>query len=170
MDYRRRRLEERVSHQIVLALLMVLTALAQVNLLPMVLRAPLNLVLVAVVAWTMVRDANAGAAVAFYGGLTLDLLAGTPVGAHILPLLLVAGITNVVIERFPAENWLLTLLLVGAGTPIYHLIVLVFSGGASNWLVWAAVVLPPALVVNLILALPEYLVLQWWNERRQFRR
>jgi rod shape-determining protein MreD len=170
MDYRRRRLEERISHQIMLALLTLLTVIVQVNLLPMVLRASLNLVLVAVVAWTMVRDANTGAAVAFYGGLALDLLAGTPIGSHILPLLLVAGLTTVVIERFPAENWLLTLLLVGAGTPIYHLIVMIFSGGASNWLVWAAVVLPPALVVNLILALPEYLVLQWWNERRQFRR
>jgi len=131
MDYRRRRLEERISHQIVLALLTLLTVIVQVNLLPMVLRASLNLVLVAVVAWTMIRDANTGAAVAFYGGLALDLL---------------------------------------AGTPIYHLIVMIFSGGASNWLVWAAVVLPPALVVNLILALPEYMVLQWWNERRRFRR
>jgi hypothetical protein len=104
MDYRRRRLEERISHQIVLALLTLLTVIVQVNLLPMVLRASLNLVLIAVVAWTMVRDVNTGAAVAFYGGLALDLLAGTPIGSHILPLLLVAGLTTVVIERFPAAG------------------------------------------------------------------
>lgn len=166
MDYRRRRLSERISAQLGLALLVIATALIQATLLPTFLRASLNLVLVATVVGTMLRGTTHGATVAFYAGLTLDVLAHTPLGTHILPLLLAAAITSIAMERFPAENWLLTLLLVGISTPLYHLLVVALSGGTRDWLAWLLIVPLPALVINLVLALPEYLALQWWHERR----
>ncbi len=166
MDYRRRRLDEQIATQLGLALLVLALVLIQTTLLPTVLRAPLNLVLIATICWTMISGPAKGAAIGFYGGLVLDLQAHSALGTHALALLVVAGITAVVVERLPAENWLLTLILVGVGTPLYHLIVIGLSGGVSDWISWLIVVIPPAAVINLVLALPEFLVIRWWYERR----
>ncbi len=166
MDYRRRRLDEQLATQVGLALLVLAAVLIQTTLLPTVLRAPLNLVLIATICWTMVSGPTKGAAIGFYGGLVLDLLAHSAFGTHALALLVVAGITAVVVERLPAENWLLTLILVAVGTPLYHLIVIGLNGPVNDWLSWLIVVIPPAIVINLVLALPEFLVIRWWHERQ----
>jgi hypothetical protein len=57
-------------------------------------------------------------------------------------------------------------MLVGIGTPLYHLIVLGLGGGVDSWLAWLVVAIPPAMVVNLVSALPEFLVIRWWHERQ----
>jgi rod shape-determining protein MreD len=165
MDYRRRRLDEHLATQVGLALLVLALTLIQTTLLPSVLQSPLNLVLIATICWTMISGPAKGAAIAFYGGLVLDLLAHSPLGSHALALLVVAGITAVVVERLPAENWLLTLILVGVGTPLYHLIVIGLNGGVTDWLSWLIVVIPPAIVINLVLSLPELMIIRWWHER-----
>lgn len=167
MDYRRRRLSERFGTQLWLAMLMLIVVLVQTTLLPTLLRAPLNLVLIATICSTMISGPTKGALVGLYAGLALDILAWSSLGVHALGLLVIAGITAVVVERLPAENWLLTLGLVAVGTPLYHLIVTTLSGGARDWLAWFIMVIPPAIVINLVLALPELMVIRWWYERKQ---
>lgn len=167
MDYRRRRLEERLSQQLALGLTVLLVALVQTALLPAPFRAPLNLVLVGMVCWTIIDGPGQGALIAFYGGLALDILGFSGVGSHMLALLSIVSLTLLVINRLPAENWMMALILVGLFTPLYHIVVLLFAGGTDAWLDWARVVLSPAIVVNLLLTLPVLAIVRWWYERQR---
>lgn len=166
MDYRRRRLSERLRGQLWLALIVGLTVIIQTTLLPTIFNAHLNLVLLAVVCWTLLADAAKGAAIAMYGGLLIDVVGYSPFGSHALALLLVTWVCSLAAERFPPDTWPTSLLLTIVLTPLYHLITQVFRGGTDDWLSWAIVVLVPAMIINAIAVLPTFLVLQWWNERK----
>ena len=166
MDYRRRRLSQRIRTQVVIAAWLMLTVLVQTMLLPTIVGAIINLALAATVCWTLVDSTTMGAVVGFYGGLMLDLLSQSPLGSHALALLLVAGGTALIAQRFPADNWIVPLLMVATLTPLYQVLVQVAAGGTNDWLSWAVVVLVPAIVINAAIALPTFLVIRWWAERR----
>ena len=165
MDYRRRRLSEHVWDNLWLCLVAAATVLIQTQLLPSIFAARINLLLVAVVVWALLRADSRAALMAFYGGLTLDLLGSLTLGVHAFALLLVVGLAYPAAERLPAENWLLVLLLVGLGTMCYQALMLLATSDLQTWQSWATFVLAPALIVNLVVALPQFLVLRWWSER-----
>ncbi len=148
------------------ALLATLTALGQTYLLPSFLRTTTDLVLISGVVWTLLAADQRGAMVVFYGGIVLDLLAFTTLGTHVIGGLITVAITISIAERLPTDNWLLVLLLVGTGTLINQLAIIVLTGGTSNWVGWGSIILAPAAIVNLISALPIFLLLYWWYERR----
>lgn len=167
MDYRRRRLGEWLRYHALLLAVSVGIVLLQSQLLPQILGVQLNLLLVAVVAATIINPSLAGALLAFYGGLTLDLLGHTSLGLHGLALLLAVGLTQLILRRLDGENIVLVLLLVAAATLIYHLLTAGLFALLYHPLNWVLFIVAPALVINLIIALPEYLLIRWWSDRRR---
>lgn len=167
MDYRRRRLSEWIWFHMALMLAGCGCALIQTQLLPVLLGARINLLLIAVIVVTMLISTPQGALLALYGGLCLDLLGYTPLGSHALALMAAVLLANLVTEQFPAENIFLVLGLVGGGTVLYHGIMFILGQFNQAWLDGIIIVIVPALVINLIIALPEFLLIRWWYERRR---
>ena len=63
--------------------------------------ARLDLMLLIVLCWTIVRGVNEGMIWGFVGGLIIDLLSGGPVGAYTLALL---GVGSLVVLRGPRRS------------------------------------------------------------------
>lgn len=151
-------------------LVMVALALLQVTLLTTPLGFALPLLLVLVVCQVLVGvgsptpDRTIGRALrwALYGGLALDVLSATPLGAHALALLLAALVVIVTTGRLRLGGPIIPLLAVLVASPIYELtLALLTQPTPIEWASYVRVVLLPALLMALIPTLPVYLGLRW---------
>jgi rod shape-determining protein MreD len=143
---------------------LVILALLQVTVVP---RVPLlnvypDLVLLAVLAWTMVRGVREGAIEAFVGGIMLDLLSSQPLGSHALALILTVIPTGLLGEPVYRGNLAFPVLGAFLATFLYNGILLLMSrlfGEAVNWgnTLWR-IVLPLALVQSILMPLTYWLV------------
>ncbi len=169
-DSQPRRLEEALAREVGRILALAALAIAQVTLARTPLGFAAPLVLVAVICRTLLGvgaafpDMGLSRAIrwALYGGLALDALTGTPLGAHALALLLatlaVAGATR----RLSVERPLIPLLAILAATLIYEATLAVLTQpGAIAWQSYAQVVILPVILVALILTLPTFFLLRW---------
>jgi rod shape-determining protein MreD len=164
-----RRLEERVAHEVGLALLLLGVAMVQAALLSRLDFAP-NLLLLLVVCQALLAGAASAARWAFYGGLSLDICATTVLGTHALALLAATLLTALVLGRFSRGNWLLPLAGVLLGMLAYHaMMILIWSlliAPVSLPAYLPAALLPDTLLV-LIPALPLFLIMRWRESRRR---
>lgn len=116
-----------------------------------------DLVLLAVVAWSLTGRWGEAMIFGFTGGLLLDLLSGVPFATSAIALVIVASFASLLEGRFWEANFLIPLGVTLAGSLVYHGVVLgaLLIAGLSVDLELAAtrVVLPSAFL-NLILSIP----------------
>lgn len=171
MDNHRPKWEKRVVRQLLRAGLLFALALSQTALLPSVWLYRTNLVLVVVVCWTLVRGLEGGARWALYGGLALGILSPLPAGAHLLGLALVVLVVAVLTEEFPRDNLLLLTLCIVGGSVLHGLILagaMQLAGRPINWRLYPFTVILPEALLNALVALPLYGILQrLWQRDRQ---
>jgi rod shape-determining protein MreD len=169
-DSQPRRLEELLARELGLILAIGALALVQVTLLttPLGFSAPLLLVLA--LCRTLIGVGSAfpdsgvmrGLRWSLYGGLSLDILAATPLGSHALAILLAAFVVAASTRRLRIEGPLLPLAAVLAGSLIYEAVLaLLIQPGPIDWASTARVALVPGMLASLMLALPTFFVLRW---------
>jgi rod shape-determining protein MreD len=169
-DSQPRRLEELLARELGRILALALLALVQVTLLstPLGFAAPLLLVLV--ICRTLLGvggaypDVGLGRAVrwALYGGIALDILAATPLGAHALALLLAFLVVATLSRRLRVERLLVPLAAAVVATPVYEAVLaLLTAPGPIEWRSYGLVVILPAVLAALILTLPTFFALRW---------
>jgi rod shape-determining protein MreD len=169
-DSRPRRLEEYVAREIGLALLLLALALAQSALLPRLGGLTLNLLLLLTICHALLAGPASAARWAFYGGLSLDICAGSTLGSHVLALLAATLLPALMLVRLSRRNWLLPILGVALGTVAYY----VLLGLITTLLVapvdpraYGVVVALPGVFLAVIPALPLFLALRWLEVRRR---
>jgi rod shape-determining protein MreD len=169
-DTQPRRLEELLAREAARILALAALALVQVTLLttPLGFAAPLLLVLV--VGRTLLGigaafpDIGLSRALrwALYGGLALDLLAATPLGAHALALLLPVVVVAAAARRLRVERLLIPLAAIIVAAPLYELTLALLTQPATpSWPTFAQVVILPATLAALVMMLPCFFVLRW---------
>ena len=145
-------------------------ALVQATLLATPLGFPAPLLLVLVVSRTLLGigaafpDVGLSRALrwALYGGVTLDLLAATPIGAHALALLLVVFVVAAAARRLRVERLLIPLAAISLAAPLYEAVLALLTQPAPvEWPVYSQVVILPATLAALVLMLPTFFVLRW---------
>ena len=111
------------------ALVLLPAAVLQVTLAPRleVAGAFPNLVLLAVVGWTLIRGAGAGLRWAVAGGLCLDLVAPGPLGVHALALAVAAYGAGYLQRSFAPDALLLPAVTGALATVAYNLVLVVLS-------------------------------------------
>jgi rod shape-determining protein MreD len=124
------------------ALLLLPAALLQVTLAPRleIAGAFPNLVLLAVVGWTLLRGAGAGIGWAVAGGLLLDLLAPGPLGVHALALAVAAYGTGFLKRSFEPDPVFLPAAAGALATVAYNLVLM-----AVTQLLGSSIAVLPAL-------------------------
>ncbi|MEI8306442.1 MAG: rod shape-determining protein MreD [Chloroflexales bacterium] len=169
-DSQPRRLEELLARELGLILCIGALALAQVTLLPTPLGFSAPLILVLAICRTLIGVGSAfpdigvirGLRWSLYGGLSLDILAATPLGSHALATLLATFAVTVLTRRLRIEGPLLPILAVCVGSLIYEVVLaLLLQPGPINWVSTVQVALVPGVLVALILTLPVFFVLRW---------
>jgi hypothetical protein len=169
-DSRPRRLEEHAAREIGLALLLLALALVQSALLPRPGGLALNLLLLLTICHALLAGPASAARWAFYGGLSLDICAGSALGSHALALLAATLIPALVLVRLSRRNWLLPILGASLGATAYYVVL----GLITTLLVarvdphtYGVVVALPGIFLAVIPALPLFLVLRWLEMRRR---
>lgn len=150
--------------------LVTVAALVQVTLLSQVslLGAQPDLVLLAVVAWGLLRGSAEAAVWAFFGGLLLDLLSGGPLGAVTLSLLVVAFVAGRQWGRELGSPFLQLVLLALGLCFAYHfllLLILSWTGLSVGWAYNLLHVAAPSALLNGVLAPIVYQPLAWLDRR-----
>jgi hypothetical protein len=165
----RRRPEEQLGREALLALTLFGVALVQTTLLPRPLGSTVNLLLLLTICQALIGGHGSAARWAFYGGLGLDLCAATTLGTHVLALL-AATLSTLMFTWLSRGNWLLPLLSAVLGAIAYHATLglitslLVAPVDPRLYLVVAAV---PDALVCLVLALPTYMLMRWSAGKRR---
>jgi rod shape-determining protein MreD len=148
---------------------MVALALVQVTLLATPLGFSAPLVLVLVVCRTLLGvgaafpDIGLSRALrwALYGGLALDLLAATALGAHALALLLAVLAVALLSRRITVERPIVPLVAIIVAALIYEAtLALLTQPGPIEWRSYAQVVILPAVLAALVPTLPAFFLLR----------
>lgn len=116
-----------------------------------------DLVLLAVVGWALTGRARQSMALGLVGGVILDLLSGTPIGANAIGLILIAYLVSLSEGRFWEAHFLMPLAAVLGASLLYHaaaVFVLVLLGRTPDWSYALTRVVLPSVFLNLLLALP----------------
>ena len=133
-----------------------------------------DLMLLAVVSWSLLRGFESGLPLALAGGLVLDLLSGGPFGALTVSLVLASLVTSLSQRGFSRESLSVGPMVgAGLGTLVYDgaywllLQALGRSGGGILGLMQVAV---PSVVLNGLVMYPVYALLRRWHQRTLFGR
>ena len=127
-----------------------------------------NVVLLAVVAWGLLRGPAESMIWAFIGGLMLDLFSGGPLGGITLALLIVAFLAS---RQWGSELGSVHVQLILLGlilSFLYHillLIILSWRGYPVNWAYSLPQVAAPSAALNAVLAPFIYRPLAWLDRR-----
>lgn len=167
-----RRIEERLFSELLLAAKAIALALVQLALLPTPLGFSPALVLVVVICQVLiaVRQARPDWAMgrilrgSFYSGLVLDLFSATPLGSHILALLIAAVLVFALVRTLHVGGPMIPLLAMLPGGIVYELVLALIyrvTVTAFSWPAYGVVVMLPSVLVMLILTPPTFFLLQW---------
>jgi rod shape-determining protein MreD len=118
-----------------------------------------DLVLLAVIAWSLAGRANEAMAWGFAGGLALDLLSGLPLGVSALSLVAIAYLASLTEGRFWEGHLLVPIGAALAGGALFHaveVLALALGGHPIDLAVLAPRILLPSLFMDVILALPAF--------------
>lgn len=146
--------------------LLLVAALVQCSVLPFVSgnRLPLNLVLVLVIGWAMLRGPQPALIWAILGGLWSDLLAGGPLGTAMLALSVVAYVCAMGLIPWFSTTGLIAAAVTAVGTLLYTFIYvfIVRTGQVQTvdtwWTIWQSHTVP-AMVINALAAIPVFWLL-----------
>ncbi len=149
-----------------LILLLGLAALLQTTLVPalQVFNAVPNLVLLVVVGYTMEYGSQRGLIWAFIGGLWLDLLAGTPLGASAIALLITVAVIGLMSANLFRGHVLVVALgglLAGVLYGLIMVAILTLLGRQTQWLTAIVGVILPNAVYDAVLLPLLYPVVRW---------
>lgn len=128
-----------------------------------ILEGSADLVLVLLAAYSLQKSVTTAWQWAVVGGLLVDYLSGLPFGIFLFSYLALTGAALVLRERVWRFSFVMMLLVVLFGTLTSHaaaLVVLIFQGVSLNMLQVIQSVTLPSLVLNFLLSLPVYLLLQ----------
>jgi rod shape-determining protein MreD len=117
----------------------------------------LDLVLLAVVSWSLAGRPVEAMVWGWVGGLTLDLLSGMPFGVSAILLVLIAYLGAFTEGRFWEGHGLVPLAAVLAAAALFHIAggaALLLSGSAIDVAAGLGRVVLPSLFLDLVLALP----------------
>ncbi len=127
-----------------------------------------DLVLLAVIAWSLFQGNRSGIVWGFVGGLWMDLLSGGPMGGSSLALMVAALITGVGHNRFFRSNPLVPVTAAVLGTAGYsfaYLAILTLVGHRFSFVETSVALIPPALLYNsLIMVLLTPWLRRWRNQ------
>lgn len=118
-----------------------------------------DLVLLAVVSWSLAGRAEEAMTWGVLGGLLLDLLSGYPLGSTALALVLIAFLVSLAEGRLWEVNLVLPLGVMLAASLVYHglaLLTLPFLGRQIDLLFAAGRVILPSTFLNMLIALPAF--------------
>jgi rod shape-determining protein MreD len=169
-DSRPRRLEEYAAREIGLALLLLALALAQSALLPRPGGLALNFLLLLTICHALLAGPASAARWAFYGGLSLDVCAGSALGSHALALLAAVLIPALVLARLSRRNWLLPLLGAVLGSIAYYAVlglIMALLVAPVDPRAYGLVVVLPGIFLGVIPALPLFLGMRRLEMRRR---
>jgi rod shape-determining protein MreD len=116
-----------------------------------------DLVLLAVVGWSLTGQTRQALTFALVGGLLLDLFSGIPLGASAAGLILATFLVSLSEESFWEAHLLMPLAAVLATSLIFHafnLLVLFLLGRLPDLSFALSQVILPSLFLNVVLALP----------------
>ena len=127
----------------------------------------MNLILLAVVSWSLVARSAPGKlqsgtgplVVAFAGGLLLDLFSGAPLGASAAALVLVVYLTGFTEGRLWGSHVLLPLAASLLGSMVYYLLTLgalALTGRQIDFVPTLNYIILPSAFLNLVFTLPVY--------------
>lgn len=160
-------------------LVLLATAILQVTLAPRIEVAGAfpNLVLVAVVGWTLARGAASGIRWGIAGGLFLDLVSPGPLGVHALALAAAAYLAGYAQRQFEADPFLLPTATGALATVAYNLVLVGVAAAGRHpiaflpvmqlWVapsaLYDAVLMAPAMLLlrRLDRALPQPVAIEW---------
>lgn len=132
-----------------------------------------DLVFLVVVSWALLADAGDAMLWAVFGGAIQDTISLTPVGASALGLVVVAFAADALLGDVRRTNLLLPPLVMGVGTVIYHLglmIVLRLDGYTVPLGDGLLTVTLPTMIYHVLLSVPVFrlvgLVHDWLTPRR----
>ena len=156
----------RTRHNYVLFVFLLLIVLVQSTLLPRirVLGNSPDFVLVAVIAWSLLRGINAGLVWGFFAGLGLDLISGMPLGTSSLALMAICFLTRIGTRSVFAGNLVLPVATVAVATAVHGwltLLILQVRGLPVDWVAMTVRVIGPEILLNAFLLLPVYPALRW---------
>ncbi|OIO90401.1 MAG: rod shape-determining protein MreD [Anaerolineae bacterium CG2_30_64_16] len=140
---------------VALAVLLQATLLTRVR----VLGVSPDLLLVAVVAWSLLHGATEGLIWGFIGGLGLDLVAGMPLGTSSLALMAICFLAGLGTNSVFAGNLLLPIFLAGLATPVHGWIILLSAqlrGLRVDWIASTVRVIGPGILLNAALMVLVY--------------
>lgn len=123
-----------------------------------------DLLLVAVVCWSLARGVGDGLVWSFGGGLGVDLVAGLPLGTSSLALLPLPWLGGLGHASIFGSSGLLPALLVMLATPLRGWIMLLLQQAADahvDWIASTVRVIGPELVLNALLAVITYPLVRW---------
>jgi rod shape-determining protein MreD len=171
-DTQSRKLEEHLAHELLLIVGMAAVALVQATLVPAPLGFPFALVLVLVLCRILLsiedgaprHDINRAIRWAFYGGIALDLYGSTPLGSHVLALLLASIVVVIFVSNLRKGGMLLPLFAVFLGSLIYQIVLALiyhYTVAALDWRSYTLVIIVPSLLLTLIPTLPVFYVMRW---------
>ena len=123
-----------------------------------------DLMLLAVVSWSLLRGARAGILWALGGGLVLDLLSGGPFGAATISLALSSVVMGLEEFNLFRDSLWLPLFASSLATAIYggsYLVILQISGRPVQWVPSLLQVAIPCIVLNALVMYPTF-----WAMRR----
>ncbi len=122
-----------------------------------------DLIVVLVLAWATLDRDSEGMLWAFFGGLFLDLLSGTPLGISslvLVPIAFAVGLTEAQVYR---TNVFLPVLLTAGGALAYHIGYLILMRFLANvalpWSEAVWYVTLPSVLFDIILVIPALVVL-----------
>ncbi len=123
------------------------TLLARVR----ILGASPNLLLVAVIAWSLWRGLAEGLIWAFVGGVAVDLISGMPLGTSSLALLAACAVARLSTKSGIANQTVVPLLAILLATPAYGWVTLAMQqarGVPVNWIASTVRIVAPELLLN----------------------
>jgi rod shape-determining protein MreD len=129
-------------------------------------RAPLvygtaDLTLLAMIAWALQKRVNTAWHWGIVGGLMASFISALPIGVPLLGYLLVVGLALMLRQRIWQAPILAMFLAVFVGTLSTHLLNLIalrLVGNPMPWLPALELITLPSLLLNLLLALPAYVI------------
>ncbi len=132
---------------------MFLAALCQSTVFPYlkVLGLRLDLVMILVVCWILIKDVDDGVVWAILGGIFLDLMSMAPFGTYIFALIPVVALAGFFKAVIPAYHSLLPFAVLPVATILYKLtanLVLVILGAPGEWPATVALIVLPATLVD----------------------
>lgn len=131
-----------------------------------------NLMLMAVVAWTLLRGPGEGIVWGFIGGIALDLFSRAPLGVSTLALVIVSYLSSFAERTLYRDHAALPLAVILIVTPIYDMLTLLLlqlTGQRVEVLGSLLYFTLPATVIHVVLMLPVYHALAWLHRTTRRR-